>query len=238
MHNNRCVGVAIVSFGTLVYLSNDETTKILSELAKLPFNIIWKLSQDNRQGIPNDLPKNVRLETWIPQNDLLNHTNTKVFITHCGINGIFEAAYKGVPMVGYPKFGDQPTNCQKLVYTGTGVVADPLTFTTESLYKQIMDVGTNESYKHNAVRLSRILNKMGGADEAAYWFDYQLNYGVDHLIPKYETEFPFWERFLLDVIAFYLLILFIIVYIIVRFFKKIFFCCYKRKNPINSKKTN
>jgi UDP:flavonoid glycosyltransferase YjiC (YdhE family) len=35
--------------------------------------------------------ENVLFLPWLPQNDLLGHPKTKLFITHCGKNGIFEA---------------------------------------------------------------------------------------------------------------------------------------------------
>ncbi|EDL37976.1 mCG17781, isoform CRA_a, partial [Mus musculus] len=38
------------------------------------------------------------------------HPKTKAFITHGGTNGIYEAIYHGVPMVGVPMLGDQPHN--------------------------------------------------------------------------------------------------------------------------------
>ena len=36
-----------------------------------------------------DKPSNVKFLSWLPQNDLLAHNKTKLFITHGGANGDF-----------------------------------------------------------------------------------------------------------------------------------------------------
>ena len=46
-----------------------------------------------------DIPSNVYISDWLPQNDLLGHPGVQVFVTHCGNNGQFEALYHGVPFV-------------------------------------------------------------------------------------------------------------------------------------------
>ena len=51
------------------------------------------------------VPKNARLEKWLPQNDLLEHKNTVLFVTHAGNNGQFQA--HGIPMLSIPVFGNQ-----------------------------------------------------------------------------------------------------------------------------------
>lgn len=35
----------------------------------------------------------------------------KLFISHCGLFGLFEAINHGVPVLGMPVFHDQPMNC-------------------------------------------------------------------------------------------------------------------------------
>ena len=45
---------------------------------------------------------------WLPQNDVLGHAQTRAFLSHCGANSLYEAAYHGVPIVALPFFGDQP----------------------------------------------------------------------------------------------------------------------------------
>jgi UDP:flavonoid glycosyltransferase YjiC (YdhE family) len=53
------------------------------------------------------VPENVYLQPWLPQNDILGQSNTVLFITHCGNNGLYEALYHGVPVLGIPLFSEQ-----------------------------------------------------------------------------------------------------------------------------------
>lgn len=52
------------------------------------------------------------------------HPKTRAFITHGGTNGIYEAIYHAVPMVGVPMFGDQPDNLAHMKAKGAAVVLD------------------------------------------------------------------------------------------------------------------
>ena len=46
----------------------------------------YRYSEEFSSKIP-DVPRNVKFMTWLPQNDLLAHNKTKLFITHGGLNG-------------------------------------------------------------------------------------------------------------------------------------------------------
>jgi UDP:flavonoid glycosyltransferase YjiC (YdhE family) len=75
-----------------------------------------KMSDASRQGFIISLQKyadayadiegmaieNLILSDWVPQREILNHEKTKLFLTHCGANGVIEAMYYGVAMLGFP----------------------------------------------------------------------------------------------------------------------------------------
>lgn len=58
------------------------------------------------------------IRKWFPQSDILAHPNTKLFISHCGLGGVNEAKFHGVPILGMPVFGDQPRNLAAIVRDG------------------------------------------------------------------------------------------------------------------------
>ncbi|KAL2780356.1 UDP-glucuronosyltransferase 2A2 isoform UGT2A2_i2, partial [Daubentonia madagascariensis] len=89
---------------------------------------------------PATLGNNTRLYDWIPQNDLLGHPKTKAFITHGGTNGIYEAIYHGVPMVGVPMFADQPDNIAHMKAKGAAVEVNLNTMTSADLLSALIAV--------------------------------------------------------------------------------------------------
>ena len=50
---------------------------------------------------------NFMLKTHVPQRQILKHEKTRLFITNCGANGVLEALYYGVPIIGFPKVEEQ-----------------------------------------------------------------------------------------------------------------------------------
>ena len=94
--------------------------------------VVWKTP-----SLPAELhqlvPPNVHLLQWLPQNDLLGHSNTKVFVTHCGSNGQQRALYHGVPMIGFPLYLDQPHNAFCMHAKGFGIQMNIHNFTASDL---------------------------------------------------------------------------------------------------------
>ncbi len=70
----------------------------------------------------------------------------KVFVYHCGLNGVWEAVYHGVPIVALPLFGDQFDNAQRIVSRGMGVKLDITTLTSKMLADAILEVANNPRY--------------------------------------------------------------------------------------------
>ncbi len=102
-------GIIVVSFGSFaVNLPDPISTKFMSAFKQVKQNVIWRYPHTK----PKDVPNNVKLLNWLPQNDLLGHAKTQVFITHCGASGQFESLYHGVPMVMFPMFAEQHYNAQ------------------------------------------------------------------------------------------------------------------------------
>lgn len=85
-------------------------------------------------------PENVLIGKWLPQDDILAHPNMKLFISHCGLGGVIESKYHGVPIVGFPLFGDQPGNAANIEAEGWAVKVDLGTLTEKSLKNAIEEV--------------------------------------------------------------------------------------------------
>ncbi|KAJ8338922.1 hypothetical protein SKAU_G00357080 [Synaphobranchus kaupii] len=193
-------GIAVFSLGSMIKnLSRERRNTIASALGQIPQKILWRYGGEK----PDTLAPNTRVYDWIPQNDLLGHAKTKVFITHGGTNGIYEAIYHGVPMVGIPLFADQPDNMLHMKTKGAAVTLDFNRFQAQDLVDALNTVINDPSYKESAVRLSRIHHDqpMKPLDRAVFWIEFVMrNKGAEHL--RVQSHNLSWYQYhCLDVLA-------------------------------------
>ncbi|KAG9480648.1 hypothetical protein GDO78_012226 [Eleutherodactylus coqui] len=156
----------------------------------------------------------------------MRHPKTKAFITHGGTNGIYEAIYHGVPMVGIPLFADQPDNIIHMKTKGMAVMLDINKMQSQDLVDAVNTVINDPSYKDNALRISQIHHDqpVKPLDRAVFWIEFVMRHkGAKHLRPA-AHDLTWYQYHLLDVIGFLLVCLFIIIYIIMKIFS---FCCRK-----------
>ncbi|XP_044935768.1 UDP-glucuronosyltransferase 2A2 isoform X1 [Mustela putorius furo] len=196
-------GIVVFSLGSMVKnLTDEKANLIASALAQIPQKVLWRYKGKK----PATLGDNTRLYDWIPQNDLLGHPKTKAFITHGGTNGIYEAIYHGIPMVGVPMFADQPDNIAHMKAKGAAVEVDISTMTSEDLLNALRTVINEPSYKENATRLSRIHHDqpVKPLDRAVFWIEFVMRHkGAKHLRPA-AHNLTWFQYHSLDVIGFLL----------------------------------
>ena len=107
------------------------------------------------------LPKHVRAIQWAPQNDILAHTGTKVFVTHGGANSVYEAAYHGIPIVALPIAAEQPHNAAKVT---SGTASFQLCATVDQTKGLVLDlvlqlaVAAGQPYVKLTRRLHNVLH--------------------------------------------------------------------------------
>lgn len=87
-----------------------------------------------------NVPSNVYVRGWLPQQDLLAHKNTILFITHGGTLGLQEAVWYGVPILGIPIFGDQFMNLIGLERKGAAKILQIENLRVKTFKKAIKDV--------------------------------------------------------------------------------------------------
>ncbi|XP_008054145.1 UDP-glucuronosyltransferase 2B17-like isoform X2 [Carlito syrichta] len=196
-------GVVVFSLGSMVSdLTEERVNVIASALAQIPQKVLWKFNGKK----PHTLGPNTRLYKWIPQNDLLGHPKTKAFITHGGTNGIYEAIYHGIPMVGIPLFVDQPDNIARIVTKGVALRVDFNTMSSTDLLNALKTVINDPIYKENAVKLSRIHHDqlVKPLDRAVFWIEFVMRHkGAKHLRAAVH-DLTWFQYHSLDVIGFLL----------------------------------
>ncbi|KAB0354561.1 hypothetical protein FD755_023099 [Muntiacus reevesi] len=216
-------GIVVFTLGSLISnITEEKVNVIASTLAQIPQKILWRY--DGKK--PDTLGPNTRLYKWIPQNDLLGHPKTKAFITHGGTNGIYEAIYHGIPMVGLPLFADQPDNIERVKAKGAAVRLDLETMSSRDLLNALKEVINNPSYKEKAVWLSTIHHDqpVKPLDRAVFWIEFVMRHkGAKHLRPA-AHDLTWFQYHSLDVIGFLLACVATVVFVITKCF---LFCYHK-----------
>lgn len=155
--------VVYVSFGTVARLTPDRARAMLSTLTSSEYYTLWALPKPQQEGLPGDIPSSVKIHHWVPTARALAHPKVKAFVSHCGGNSATESMALGVPLVGYPQFGDQPAVCQRIADAGAGITGPPGGWVQSA---DVLHVLNTERYAERAVAMSRLLERFGGVSRA------------------------------------------------------------------------
>uniref|UniRef100_A0A8C2PX10 glucuronosyltransferase n=1 Tax=Cyprinus carpio TaxID=7962 RepID=A0A8C2PX10_CYPCA len=223
-------GIVVFSLGSMIgNLTLERANTIASALGQIPQKVVWRYNGKT----PETLAPNTKLYDWIPQNDLLGHPKTKAFITHGGTNGLYEAIYHGVPMVGLPLWGDQPDNLLHMKTKGAAVLLDISSMQSKDLVDALKTVVNNPSYKESIMRLSRIHHDqpMKPPDRAVYWIEFVMQHkGAKHLRVQ-AHDLSWYQYHCLDVVAFLLSIVALITFLFIKTCQCLFRKCFRNTRP-------
>ncbi|BFZ00445.1 hypothetical protein BsWGS_03483 [Bradybaena similaris] len=195
-------GIIVMSFGGSVvnlppYISN----KMVSAFKQLDLRVVWKVNMTSPD------PKQILTSLWIPQNDLLGHEKAKLFISHCGKNGQYEALYHGVPILCLPIYGDQGYNSERVRVKQLGLYTDMRDASTDKLAAMMKEIVYEGKYTENMKKASRLYRELYKVpkQQAAYWLDHVMTYGGEYMRSAGQ-QMPWYQLYVLDVVAFLLML--------------------------------
>jgi len=222
-------GFIYFSLGTAVRVSDmsPETVKaILNVFRKLKQKVIWKTDIDSHQ----DLPSNVKLAKWLPQQDLIGHPKCRLFITHAGLFSVMEATYHGIPILTIPVFFDQHPNSFKAENEGWSRSLE-LDLINEELFEESLnDLLDNPKYTMVAKKRSIIMKDqpIPNRDLVVYWTEYVLRHNGAPFLRTPFYDMPWYRIHNLDVWAALLSVIFVVLYVVYRLCKLIIGTCWRR----------
>ncbi|KAL5550306.1 hypothetical protein UlMin_000482 [Ulmus minor] len=116
--------VVYVSFGTTGTMSDEQIKELALGLKQSQHKFIWVLRDADKidvfaedQGRKLELPEGyeesvksqgIVVRDWAPQLEILAHSSTGGFLSHCGWGSVMESISMGVPMGIWPMIYDQP----------------------------------------------------------------------------------------------------------------------------------
>jgi UDP:flavonoid glycosyltransferase YjiC (YdhE family) len=109
-----------VNYGSVTVMTKDHLKEFAWGLANSKHPFLWIVRPDVVVGdstiLPNEFFEETKdrglLVSWCPQVQVLAHPSIAVFLTHCGWNSMLESICVGVPVICWPFFAEQQTNCR------------------------------------------------------------------------------------------------------------------------------
>jgi UDP:flavonoid glycosyltransferase YjiC (YdhE family) len=142
-------------------------------VAELPVRVLLTVGRDLDLDALPDAPDNVRIERWVPQQDVLGHAAAAV--VHGGSGSTLGAIAAGVPLVVVPLFADQPQNARRVAEVGAGLAVEPnrkdVGATAGPLRDAIQSVLREPSYGETARALADELRAHPPVDDAVPLFE-------------------------------------------------------------------
>eukprot|EP00102_Acyrthosiphon_pisum_P002681 XP_001944335.2 PREDICTED: UDP-glucuronosyltransferase 2C1 [Acyrthosiphon pisum] len=200
--NDSPNGVIFFTLGSVIRLETAPAylqKAFVGALAEIPQRVLWKYD------VPDigDLPQNVKIGKWFPQRDILEHKNVKLFISHGGMSGIYEAIDSGIPVLGIPLFFDQSHNIANIAHWGAGIMLDHKTLTKDIFLNAIKEMITNyDKYKFKAMELSRRFKDRPNTpkEEVIYWTEYVIKHKGAHHLKTAALKLSWYQYFLIDIL--------------------------------------
>ena len=222
--------IIYINFGTLISLTIEQIQKIYLALQSLDqYRIIWKL---NHPELPST--DDFRIVPWISSSlGYLAHSNVHLFISHCGINSVYESIWLGTSILCIPIFADQQDMAQRVEDAGVGRWLHKFTFTSQQLKQTIINMFEEKQRSAREKNLQRIQAWMklhGGIERTVDLIETVAEHGVELLVPI-NRSYPWYAYYNFDVYVLWLLVL-----ILLRQCMR--HCCYRRRHSsTNQSKT-
>lgn len=132
LDNQASNSVIYVSFGTTTSLTDEQIHALAAGLENSCQKFIWVLRDADRGDIFTGGVRKLQLpdgyedrilkanqgmivRDWAPQLEILAHTSTGGFMSHCGWNSCLESITMGVPIATWPMHSDQPRNAALII---------------------------------------------------------------------------------------------------------------------------
>ncbi|KAK9664369.1 hypothetical protein RND81_14G036700 [Saponaria officinalis] len=118
--------VLYISFGSTTSMNDEQINELAQGLEKSGQKFIWVIrkadtadvfaaNEARNAQLPEGYKERMKdrgmvIREWAPQLEILGHSSTGGFMSHCGWNSCIESISMGVPIMAWPMHSEQPKN--------------------------------------------------------------------------------------------------------------------------------
>lgn len=228
--------IVIISFGKSVELSTNNMLEIIEFIRKMEnITFLWTLRERHLSMLPDDLPTNLRIETWVNLIGVLSHPHTILLISQCGVATAHESILTQTPLLCIPFLFDQFDISVLIQKNQLGDFMEKEKLTSENLFiKLTNDILPNvKTYKQNTLKFIELAKLKPSIGNVVDWMQTISNIGEDMVLPSINPgTLAFYEFYEL-----YYILPLVFIFILYASYKCCCLCskrCCKRKNKIKT----
>ncbi|KAM1391934.1 hypothetical protein ACFX2I_019590 [Malus domestica] len=180
--------VVYVNFGSITVMKSEQLIEFAWGLANCRKTFLWVIRPDLVGGDSDVVPPEFVEETkdrsllasWCPQEQVLSHPAIGGFLMHSGWNSTLESVCCGVPVICWPFFAEQQTNCRfscKDWGIGLEIEGDVKRKYVEELVRKLMDGEEGKQMRKKALEWKKLAKQaISGPDGSSFVnFDKMVN---------------------------------------------------------------
>lgn len=170
LNSKKHNSVVYVNFGSVTSLTTDQLNEFAWGLANSNQTFLWIIRPDIVSGesailLPQFLAETKNrglLASWCPQEEVLSNPAVGGFLTHNGWNSTMESVSAGVPMICWPFFAEQQTNCRYCCTEwgiGMEIDSDVKRDEVERLVRELIEGEKGKEMKKQAMEWKKMAQK-------------------------------------------------------------------------------
>ncbi|MFG2287176.1 macrolide family glycosyltransferase [Streptomyces sp. NPDC048595] len=168
----------LVSLGSTFTNRPDIYRRLVAAFAGSDWHVVLQTGKFVAAEALGPIPDNVEVHEWLPQLDVLAHTDA--FVTHAGMGGTVEALSHGVPMLTLPQGADQFFISDRLVELGVARRLHEDELTGGTVRDALEELLARPGLTTRLDRLRAEIRDSGGASAAADLVERRLSRGPQH----------------------------------------------------------
>ncbi|WP_312111234.1 macrolide family glycosyltransferase [Brevibacillus reuszeri] len=153
-----------ISLGTVMNQAVDFYQLCFQALGNTDYTVVMSIGDKVQMADLGEIPKNFIVKSYVPQIEVLQET--KLFITHGGMNSTNEGLYYGVPLIVIPLSADQPMIARQVAKIGAGITLQMQSLTANQLREGVDHVLSDSSFKQAASNIGESFERSGGYQQA------------------------------------------------------------------------